>query len=122
MKRLWWLITAPLALIVIAFAIANRRAVVLSIDPFSLNHPALAFDAPLWVLLFVAFFVGLLVGGAATWLARTHGELRRAARRREQIRAAQAPDPLQGVPAISANPEAAPMISRAPAGAPARRG
>jgi len=111
MKRLLWLITGPLALIVIAFAIANRRTVVLSFDPFSLQTPSIAFDVPLWSVAFVSVVLGLIIGGTSAWWARTHGELRRAALKRKEIKAAKAPDPLEGVPAITANPDtAAPML------------
>lgn len=111
MKRLAWLVTGPLALAIIAFAVANRRGVILSLDPFSLDTPAIAFKLPLWLIAFAALLLGIILGGAATWAARTHNELRRAARKRGEIKVAQAPNPLEDVPTIATNPAgAAPML------------
>ena len=121
MKRLLWLITGPLALAVIAFAIANRRDVILSFDPFSLETPALAFHIPLWGVAFASLILGLIIGGTSAWWARTHSELRRAARRRQENKIAKVGDPLEGVPAISANPSAAAPMLHPPTGLLARR-
>jgi uncharacterized integral membrane protein len=70
-KRLiTWLVGAPLALVVILLSVANRGAVVFSLDPFSLDDPTLALEAPLFVLLFAAAFVGLMIGWGVTWASR----------------------------------------------------
>jgi uncharacterized integral membrane protein len=73
-----WLVGAPIAIIVIAFAVANRRWVTLSLDPFSQDAPFAAIDMPLWLLLFVGGFIGILVGWFGSWLAQ--GKWRKAAR------------------------------------------
>jgi uncharacterized integral membrane protein len=73
-----WIIGAPIVILVVSFAVANRRWVTLSLDPFSQDAPFAAIDMPLWLLLFVGVFIGILVGWAASWLA--HGKWRRAAR------------------------------------------
>lgn len=79
MRRFFrWLVGVPLAIIVVAFAVANRRWVTLSLDPFSQDAPSFALDMPLWLLLFVGVFIGILVGWFASWLAQ--GKWRRAAR------------------------------------------
>lgn len=79
MRRIFrWLVGLPIALIVIAFAIANRRWVTLSFDPFSQDAPAAAMDMPLWLLFFLGIFVGLIVGWIGAWLAQ--GRHRKAAR------------------------------------------
>lgn len=79
MRRFFrWLVGAPIAIIVIAFAVANRRWVTLSLDPFSQDAPFAAIDMPLWLLLFVGGFIGLLVGWFGSWLAQ--GKWRKAAR------------------------------------------
>jgi uncharacterized integral membrane protein len=122
MKRLFWLITGPFALLVIAFAVANRRPVTLSFDPFSLDAPAIALSLPLWLIAFGALLIGVVLGGAATWIARTHGELRRAAKKRIEIRSARAPDPLEGVPSIAGSPTAAAPMTTPPSSVLTRRG
>lgn len=79
MRRFFrWLVGAPIAIIVIAFAVANRRWVTLSLDPFSQDAPFAAIDMPLWLLLFVGGFIGILVGWFGSWLAQ--GKWRKAAR------------------------------------------
>ena len=93
-------IFVPLAIILIALAVANRGPASFTMDPFNPGNPALSLQAPLFVLLFVALAVGLIVGGVATWLRQ--GRYRRLARQRAQeaealrqaaIRAPAAPAP-----------------------------
>jgi uncharacterized integral membrane protein len=72
-------ILAPLALVIIAFAIANRDAVVVSLDPFDHAHPALSLKLPLFVLILALVIGGVVLGGIAAWLRQ--GKWRRAARR-----------------------------------------
>ena len=64
------LITIPIAVVLIALSVANRGSVQFSLDPFSADNPALTVSLPLFVLLFGALLVGLVVGGAATWLGQ----------------------------------------------------
>jgi uncharacterized integral membrane protein len=61
-------IVVPLAIVVVAFALANRQAVTVSFDPFSSTSPAYAASLPLFVLIFVLVIVGVLIGGIAAWL------------------------------------------------------
>jgi uncharacterized integral membrane protein len=78
-KIAWALILVPLAVLIIAFAVANRHDVTVSLDPFSTDHPALALTQPLFVVIFVVLILGVVIGGAASWLR--HGRWRRLARR-----------------------------------------
>ena len=79
MKRiLSWVIGLPVAIILIAFAIANRQVTNVSFDPFSADAPWLAIPMPLWALFFAGIFVGLLAGGIASWLSQ--GKWRKIAR------------------------------------------
>jgi len=80
MKRLIAaLIFIPLAIVIIALSVANRHAVVLSLDPFNGDAPAMAIAVPLYVALFVALALGVLIGGVAVWVGQ--GRWRRQARR-----------------------------------------
>jgi len=63
-KFLWWIIILPLLAVAAAFAVANRDAITVSLDPLPY-----AFEAPAYVALMVAIFVGLIIGGISTWLA-----------------------------------------------------
>jgi hypothetical protein len=60
----------PAAVVAAVVAVANRQGVDFSLDPFSQISPALAVRMPLFVLLFLTFGVGVLLGGMATWLSR----------------------------------------------------
>ena len=71
-------VLVPLALIIIAFAIANRQTVAFTLDPLGLAPTALNFQMPLFALAFVLVIVGVIVGGVATWFRQSHW--RRAAR------------------------------------------
>jgi uncharacterized membrane protein YciS (DUF1049 family) len=80
MKRvLQLLILVPLAIVGVAFAVANRQIVAISFDPFAM-HPSeqIAVKAPLFVVLIITLAVGVLVGGFFTWLGQ--GKHRRALR------------------------------------------
>ena len=57
----------PLAIIAVALSVANRQAVTFSLNPFGAASPEWSVMAPLFVLLFAALAIGVLVGGVATW-------------------------------------------------------
>ena len=73
-----WVIGLPLAIIVIAFCVANRQAVSVSFDPFSTSSPWATMDMPLWALFFTGIFCGLITGWVACWFGQ--GKWRRASR------------------------------------------
>jgi uncharacterized integral membrane protein len=77
-KVLTIVIVVPLAVLIVAFAVANRQAVTVSFDPFSSANPAYAATLPLFVLIFALVILGVIVGGVATWLRQA--SWRRAAR------------------------------------------
>jgi Lipopolysaccharide assembly protein A domain len=72
------LILIPLAVVVIALAVANRQPVLVSFDPFDQLHPAMARALPLYQLMLLLLVAGVVVGGAAAWVRQ--GKWRRAAR------------------------------------------
>ena len=76
------LILLPLAIIMIAFAVANRQIVTVSLDPFSGSDSALALTLPLFVLIILLLIIGVLIGGLAAWVRQ--GKWRSAARRLER--------------------------------------
>jgi uncharacterized integral membrane protein len=78
MRFVWWLLVVPIGVIVVALAVANRRSVLFSLDPFRPDNPALGLNLPLFVVIFAALLVGLLIGGAAVWW--TQGRYRKACR------------------------------------------
>jgi len=70
------LILVPLAIIIAAFAVANRGSVVISFDPFDLDHPAYTVAVPLFALILLLVLSGVLLGGAAAWLKQGKWRLR----------------------------------------------
>jgi uncharacterized integral membrane protein len=91
-KFLTWIVLAPLATVAILLAVANRRTVTVSIDPFSQNAPAYAVDLPLFLVVFVALIVGVLIGGTAVWFGKLRWKLvaHRAEREAATLRAEKA--------------------------------
>lgn len=83
MKRLaFWFAGLPLAFVIIALSVANRAPVTFSLDPVSTGEPVLKITLPLFVLLFGAGFVGLVVGWTVAFSGQLHW--RREARHRQR--------------------------------------
>lgn len=76
------IIVVPLAVVLIAFAVANRQMVTVSFDPFSVTEPAAVLTLPLFALIILLLIVGVAIGGAAAWLRQSRW--RSAARRLER--------------------------------------
>ena len=72
----------PLAIILVALAVANRNLVAFTVDPFNPGNPALTMQMPLFMLLFAAMVLGLVIGSFATWTKQ--GRYRKLARQRSQ--------------------------------------
>jgi hypothetical protein len=58
----------PLAVILIALAVANREMVAFTVDPFNPGNPALTVTLPFFIFLFLALGLGMIVGGIVTWI------------------------------------------------------
>ncbi|MEJ0025103.1 MAG: hypothetical protein WDN01_03655 [Rhizomicrobium sp.] len=78
MRLTTWIVGVPVALVAVWIALANRGPVVLSLDPFSQESPALSLQMPLYLLLFAAVLVGVLLCGLVVGV-------RRAARRGAEL-------------------------------------
>jgi uncharacterized integral membrane protein len=76
------IVLVPVAIIIIAFAVANRQHVTVLLDPFSPERPAASFTVPLFLLVLGLLILGVVIGGIAAWLS--HGRWRRVARRFER--------------------------------------
>ncbi len=77
-KIVRYLVIAPLAIVIIVLAVANRQIVTLSLDPFSISDPSIFVRMPLFILILASIVVGILSGGMAAWLRQ--GKWRRTAR------------------------------------------
>jgi len=80
MRSLRNLILFVLAVVAVAFAVANRHLVALVLDPVAGPDSTVAFEAPLYLYLFGALMTGFLIGALAAWLGQSRW--RNAARRR----------------------------------------
>ncbi|HXL68218.1 MAG TPA: lipopolysaccharide assembly protein LapA domain-containing protein [Xanthobacteraceae bacterium] len=90
MRRLFvWAILLPLAVVILVFAVANRTSVTISFDPFSATAPAYAVTVPLFLVMFVALILGVIVGSFAMLPRQLHWwrAARRAEREAERLRA-----------------------------------
>lgn len=75
MRRLAWIVTLPLTLVVVIFAVANRNTYVeLDLFPFDLN----GYPVPLLLLVLACLLFGFLCGIVVMWLSA--GKARRRAR------------------------------------------
>ena len=74
MKYLSWILTIPVAIVAVVFAVTNRDPATLNLWPLGTTV-----EAPLFVLVLGSGLVGLILGGVITWLSA--GKQRR--RRRE---------------------------------------
>ena len=116
-KILAAVVLVPLALVMVALAVANRAAVTVSFDPFNPASPAYTLKAPLFVLALFLLAAGVIVGGVAAWLRqrkwrraarRLEGELYAARSEAESLRRrVEAVDPRPSPPHMALRPPAA---------------
>ena len=64
------IVGVPVAIAAVWIALANRAPVILSLDPFSQDSPAISLQMPLYLLLFAAVLVGVLLCGLAIGFRR----------------------------------------------------
>lgn len=80
------LVVAPLTVLGIVFAIANRQTVRLSLNPFDPQGDLLSLDMPLFAALFFAVLLGMAIAGFSVWLAQSRWRRRARAEHREVVR------------------------------------
>lgn len=76
------LVLVPVAIVLIAFSVANRQMINISFDPTGAADPAFALQLPIFVVIFATLAMGLILGGIGTWF--TQGKHRRLARKKKQ--------------------------------------
>jgi len=81
-KLVHWLVTLPLAIILVIFAVSNREGVIVTLWPLPVT-----LEAPLYLVVLLALFAGFLVGELVAWIngRRWRREARRRARRIEAL-------------------------------------
>jgi uncharacterized integral membrane protein len=104
------LVFVPIAIVLVALAVANRGGVAFTLDPFNPGNPALTWQMPLFVLLFGAVALGMIVGSLATWARQ--GRYRKLARQRGQEADALKQAAASRAPAQSPPAPAGPALPR----------
>jgi uncharacterized integral membrane protein len=80
LRRIIWLLLAfPAAIVLVTLAVSNRHPVELVLDPLN-QRPVVALQLPLYVYLFSALIMGVVLGGVSTWISQS--SWRRTARSR----------------------------------------
>ncbi len=64
LARFSWLLTLPLTLVLVAFAVANRQTVAVNLWPF-----ALEMQTPVFLLSLGCLFIGFAFGALLLWLS-----------------------------------------------------
>jgi uncharacterized integral membrane protein len=85
-KILNLLVLLPLGIVLIIFCVANRQVVSLAFNPFRPEDQVLAVNAPLFVFLFLAVIIGMVVGSAVTWFTQGRHRKRARTEAREAVR------------------------------------
>lgn len=70
-RFLWWIVSVPVGIVLVALAVANRRSVTIAFDPFSPEAPVYSLSMPLFALIFGALILGVFIGGASVWLSQS---------------------------------------------------
>lgn len=81
MRYVSWIITVPLTVIIIVFAVSNRHAMSIELWPLPIDSVVL----PTYLVLLVALLLGIILGGIISWLAagKTRSKARQARYRAE---------------------------------------
>jgi uncharacterized integral membrane protein len=58
-----WIVTAPIVILVVLFAVSNLDEVTLHLRPFPFD-----LTIRIWALTLIVLFVGFLLGGIVTWI------------------------------------------------------
>jgi putative membrane protein len=70
-KRLSWIVTLPVTLVVVVFAVSNRDEVAINLWPTGLD-----LTIPFFAVVLGVFLAGFLVGAAIMWLSGAKGRAR----------------------------------------------
>jgi uncharacterized integral membrane protein len=98
MRRvLAWIVLAPVATIALLFAVANRSWVTVSLDPFSAEAPAYSIELPMFLVMFAALILGVMIGGVSVWFGKVHWRMaaHRAEKELARLRAERAASELR---------------------------
>jgi uncharacterized integral membrane protein len=81
-RVVYFVVAFPAAIVLVTLAVINRHGVRFVLDPFRPENPVLSVVLPFYAYLMGMLLIGIVIGGAATWLTQSHWHWRRVARRR----------------------------------------
>lgn len=64
MRRFAWIVTLPVTLVIVVFAVANRQTVTIDLWPLEMSY-----SLPLFALVLICLLVGFLCGVVIMWLS-----------------------------------------------------
>jgi uncharacterized integral membrane protein len=76
------IVLVPVAILLVVLSVANRHLVTLALNPFRPDDAVMSVSLPLFVFLFLALIIGVVLGSMVTWL--TQGRHRKRAREEAQ--------------------------------------
>lgn len=78
MRFIKLIILVPIAILLIVLSVANRHLVTLALNPFRPEDSVLSVSLPLFIFLFLALMIGVVIGSMTTWFSQ--GRYRKQAR------------------------------------------
>ncbi|EKS42933.1 hypothetical protein BbINS_06496 [Bartonella bacilliformis INS] len=64
------IILIPLTVFLVAFIVANRQIVTLTLNPFWSSSQSFTYQAPFFVWLFIFFGLGIVLNSSINWFTR----------------------------------------------------
>jgi len=82
LKYILWIVSIPLMVVAVVFAVANRGTATIDLWPLDLT-----LVVPMYLIVLVPLFVGFLLGGVVAWISAgtARGRARAALYRAEQL-------------------------------------
>lgn len=82
MKYILWVVSLPVMVLAVVFAVANRHMTQIDLWPLDMSV-----DIPMYIVVLVSLFVGFLLGGIVAWVSAgsARGRARSALYRAEQL-------------------------------------
>ena len=80
------IIFVPVGIVLILLSVANRGVVSLALNPFQPDDQLLSVSAPMFVFLFSALILGMIIGSVATWFGQSKHRKRARREAREAVK------------------------------------
>ncbi len=64
MKYALWILSLPLTIVAVVFALTNQQLALINLWPLGIT-----WDGPVYLIVFLAFLVGFILGGLVAWVS-----------------------------------------------------